>query len=73
MHTDNGVDTLLDLNGNIVQQDHGFWVEIHAWRVESTALIPSYRENQGISRPYAWLGVIILTVVVAFWASFLRS
>ena len=40
MHTDNGVDTLLDLNGNIVQQEHGFWVEIHAWRVESTALIP---------------------------------
>lgn len=40
MHADNGVDTLLDLNGNIVQQEHGFWVEIHAWRVESTALIP---------------------------------
>jgi cytochrome b len=30
-----------------------------------------YRENQGISRSYAWLGVIILAVVVAFWANFL--
>lgn len=31
----------------------------------------SYRENQGISRSYAWLGVIILAVVVAYWAGFL--
>jgi len=40
MHTDNGIDTLLDLHANIVQQEHGYWVEIHAWRVESNALIP---------------------------------
>ncbi len=40
MQADNGIGTLLDLNGNIVQQEHGYWVEIHAWRVEPTVLIP---------------------------------
>lgn len=40
MRNDNGIDTLLDLNGNIVQQEHGYWVEIHAWQVELTALFP---------------------------------
>ncbi len=40
MQTDFGIDTLLDLNGNIIQQDNGFWVEIHTWRVEATSLIP---------------------------------
>ena len=39
MQTDNGIDTLFDLNGNIVQQEHDYWVEIHAWRVASTVLI----------------------------------
>jgi hypothetical protein len=40
MRTDNGIETLLDLNGSIVQQERGYWVEIHAWRVASTVLIP---------------------------------
>ena len=40
MQTDPGIQTLLELNGNIVQQEHGYWVEIHVWRVESTVLIP---------------------------------
>lgn len=40
MRTDNGIETLLDLNGNIVQQARGYWVEIHSWRVASTVLIP---------------------------------
>jgi hypothetical protein len=40
MQTYNGIDTLIDLNGNIVQQERGFWVEIHAWRVAPTILIP---------------------------------
>lgn len=40
MQTDNGIETLLDLNGNIVQQERGYWVEVHAWRVASTVLIP---------------------------------
>ncbi|MEJ1958493.1 MAG: DUF6516 family protein [Nitrosomonadales bacterium] len=40
MQADNGIDTLIDLNGNILQQEHGYWVEIHAWRVAPTVLIP---------------------------------
>lgn len=40
MRSDAGIDILIDLNGNIVQQEHGYWVEIHAWRVVATALIP---------------------------------
>lgn len=40
MQADNDIDTLIDLNGSIVQQEHGYWVEIHAWRVESTVLMP---------------------------------
>jgi hypothetical protein len=40
MSSDIGMDTLIDLSGNIVQQERGYWVEIHAWRVGTTALIP---------------------------------
>jgi hypothetical protein len=40
MQTDFGIDTLLELNENIIQQEHGYWVEIHTWRVESSSLIP---------------------------------
>jgi hypothetical protein len=40
MSSDIGIETLIDLNGNIVQQERGYWVEIHAWRVSTTALIP---------------------------------
>ena len=36
MRTVKGIENLLDLNGNIIQQDHGYWVEIHAWCVEPT-------------------------------------
>jgi hypothetical protein len=40
MSSEIGIDTLIDLNGNIVQQERGYWIEIHAWRVPATALIP---------------------------------
>lgn len=40
MQTVKGIETLLDLNGNIVQQEHGYWVEIHVWRVEPTTQVP---------------------------------
>ncbi|MHB8348572.1 MAG: toxin-antitoxin system TumE family protein [Acidiferrobacterales bacterium] len=35
-----GIDTLLDLHGEIIEQDQGYWVRIEAWRVESTPKIP---------------------------------
>ena len=37
------------------------------------AMITGYkvsRENEGISRPHTWLGVIILVAVVAFWVGY---
>lgn len=40
MHSDPGIETLLDLNGNIIQQEHGYWVEIHVWRTEPTDVVP---------------------------------
>jgi len=40
MSSNTDIDTLIDLNGNIVQQERGYWVEIHAWPVATTALIP---------------------------------
>jgi len=35
-----GIETLLELTGQVVQQEHGYWVEIHAWRVEATPAVP---------------------------------
>jgi len=40
MNSDSGIETLLELNGNIIQQDYGYWVEVHAWCVEPTNLVP---------------------------------
>lgn len=40
MQTDFGIETLLELDGNIIQQENGFWVEIHVWRIEPTSEVP---------------------------------
>lgn len=40
MQIDQDIETLLELNGNIVQQEHGHWIEIHVWHAESTSEIP---------------------------------
>jgi len=40
MQTDQGIETLLDLNGNIIQQENGYWLEIHVWRVVSSNEMP---------------------------------
>jgi len=34
MVRDPGIDTLLDLDGSILDQEGGYWVKITAWRVE---------------------------------------
>ena len=57
MQTDNGIDTLIELNGNIVQQERGYWVEIHAWYVVPTILIPHgirYAMSQVIAALVYW-------------------
>lgn len=35
-----GIATLLDLHGQIIDQENGYWIKIDAWRVEATAEIP---------------------------------
>lgn len=40
MQTDQGIETLLELDGSIVQQEHGCWAEIHAWRIPPTNAVP---------------------------------
>ena len=40
MATDPGLGTLLDLNGEILDQGNGYWVEVHAWTVEPTKDVP---------------------------------
>ena len=37
---DGGLDTLLSLNGSIVEQGNGYWIEIHVWAVEVNRDIP---------------------------------
>ena len=34
MHEDPGIEALIDLHGEIVDQDEGYWVKIEAWRVD---------------------------------------
>ena len=40
MHDDAGIETLLDLNGQIIDQGDGVWIKIDAWRVVTSADIP---------------------------------
>ena len=40
MDRDNGLTTLLELNGSIIEQGEGYWFEIHVWTVEVTPDIP---------------------------------
>jgi hypothetical protein len=37
---DQGLDTLLSLDGEIFPMDNGYWVKIEAWRVEPNEQIP---------------------------------
>ncbi len=40
MDRDPGIETLLDLHGQIIDQGKGYWVKIEAWRVEATHETP---------------------------------
>ena len=35
-----GIETLLELTGQVVQQEHGYWVEIRVRRVEAIPVVP---------------------------------
>jgi hypothetical protein len=40
MKYDAAIETLLDLNGAILDQGNGCWIKLEAWRVEATRQIP---------------------------------
>ncbi len=40
MRDDLGLETLLDLNGSIIDQGNGYWIKIDAWRVHASDDIP---------------------------------
>ena len=40
MRKDHGLETLLDLHGQIIDQGGGFWIKIDAWIVPVTDMVP---------------------------------
>ena len=40
LKVDPGLKILLDLNGEILVQNHGYWIKIEAWEKEPTAATP---------------------------------
>lgn len=53
MQADTGLETLLDLNGNTIDQEGGYWVKVEAWKVPATADIPhGIRYSLTLHEPY---------------------
>lgn len=40
MHRDHGIDTLLDLDGQVIDQGHGYWIKIEVWRIPPASEVP---------------------------------
>ena len=58
MYKDPDIENLLELDGQIIDQGHGYWVKIEARRIEPTAEIPhGIRYSLTLHEPY---GVRIL-------------
>lgn len=53
MRGDLGIDTLLDLHGQIIHQGSGYWIKIEAWRVAPARTIPhGIRYSLTLYEPY---------------------
>ncbi|BCT69469.1 hypothetical protein [Nitrosospira sp. NRS527] len=53
MRSDNGLETLFDLDGYIITQDLGCWVKVAVWRVVATPKIPhGIRYSLTLHEPY---------------------
>lgn len=53
MPTDPGIDTLLDLHGQVIDQGQGYWLKIEAWRVTPTPEVPhGVRYSLTLHEPY---------------------
>ncbi|MCA8250443.1 DUF6516 family protein [Burkholderia multivorans] len=53
MKRDVAIDTLIDLNGSILDQENGYWIKLEAWRVEASPEIPhGIRYSLTLHEPY---------------------
>ena len=53
MRKNTGVETLLDLHDQIIDQGDGYWIKIEAWQVEPTPEIPhGIRYSLTLHEPY---------------------
>lgn len=53
MRRDAGIDTLLDLDGSILDQGNGYWIKLEAWRVEVSGQVPhGIRYSLTLHEPY---------------------
>lgn len=53
MKRDTGIDTLLELNGSILDQGAGYWIKLEAWQVKASAAIPhGIRYSLTLHEPY---------------------
>lgn len=53
MHDDSGIATLVELNGQIISQENGYWIKIEAWRVEPNRYAPhGIRYSLTLHEPY---------------------
>ncbi|WP_322010627.1 toxin-antitoxin system TumE family protein [Paraburkholderia sp. J12] len=50
---DIAIDTLLDLNGSVLDQGNGYWIKLEAWRVDVSDEIPhGIRYSLTLHEPY---------------------
>ena len=53
MQSDPGIETLLDLREQIIDQGNGYWIKIEAWRVKPTPEVPhGIRYSLTLHDPY---------------------
>jgi hypothetical protein len=53
MHRHDGIGTLLDLHGQVIDQGDGYWIKIEAWRVNTTREVPrGIRYSLTLHEPY---------------------
>jgi len=53
MHKDHGIDTLIELHDQIIEQKGGYWIKIEAWEVAATKGIPhGIRYSLTLHEPY---------------------
>ncbi len=53
MRRDNGIDTLLDLHDQVIDQGSGYWIKIEAWQVFISEEIPhGVRYSLTLHEPY---------------------